>query len=211
MGNILGKRRGRHQHRPIAGHRGLRREDVHALGPGDAGQQLQGEQRDAARGHLGCQLGGAQRIARADHHLALAVEFQVGAAGLGAGPGGADLQHDIGGKGVAARRGDLGPLLDILLVGKVGRLAGSGLDQDLEARLDQGGNRRRDQCHAAFARMSLTGNCNNHGSPNPQDNLKAIKGLMLVNCTRGRKAPLVGRGMRSLVALRSLRRSASYR
>ena len=47
--------------------------------------------------------------------------------------------------------------------------------------------------------MTFTGNCNNHGLPNPQDNLKAIKGLMLVNAIAGGKAPLAGRAFDSLI------------
>ena len=80
--------------------------------------------------------------------------------------------------------GDLGPFVDVLLVGIAGRLARPRLDQDLQARLDQRGDRGRDQGNAAFARMTFTGNCNNHGLPNPQDNLKATKRLMLADCDR---------------------------
>ena len=79
-------------------------------------------------------LGRAQRIAHADDHLARAIEFQIGAAGLGIGPGGPDLEQDVGGEDLARERGDLGPFVDILLVGIAGRLARPGLDQHFHAR-----------------------------------------------------------------------------
>ena len=62
----------------------------------------------------------------ADDDLARAIAGQIGVAGLGIGPGGADLQQDVGGEDLVARGGDLGPFVDVLLVGIAGRLAGAG-------------------------------------------------------------------------------------
>ena len=99
----------------------------------------------------------------ADHHLAAAVVLEVGSAGLGIGPGGSDLEHNVGGKGVGPRGDDFGPLVDILLIGMAGRLAGAGLDDHIHPCLDQWGDGGRNQCHASFAGVSLTWNCDNHG------------------------------------------------
>ena len=124
---------------------------------------------------LSANWGEPKGIAHADHDLARAVQAEVGLAGLGIGPGGAHLEHDVGGENGFARGGNLGPFVDILLVGIAGRLAGPGLDQDFEPRLDQQGDRCRDQGHAAFARTSFAGNCNNHGLAEPLGNNRWIK------------------------------------
>ena len=105
----------------------------------------------------------AERIALADHHLAAAIKVEVGAAGLGIGPGGSDLEHDVGGEGFRPRGDDFGPLVDVLLIGMAGRLARPGLDDHLHPCLDQWGDGGRDQRHAPLAGVGLTWNCDNHG------------------------------------------------
>ncbi len=49
--------------------RGHRAEGVHALGAGDAGNQLHGEEQGPASGDLGGRLRGRKRLGKADQHL----------------------------------------------------------------------------------------------------------------------------------------------
>ena len=166
-GEHLRQRLGGQQHRPVAGHRGHRRKHVHALCPGDPRQQFQGEERHAASGQFGGRFRTAQRVALADHHLALAVKFQVLAAGLGVGAGGADLQENIARKYLGAGFGDFRPFVNILLIAVARRLAGPSFNQHLQPGLDQLGGRSRNQSDSPFAGVTFTRNCNNHGLPIP--------------------------------------------
>ena len=148
----------------IAGHRGHRREHVHALRPGDARHQLQGEERRARLGQRLDGLGLAERIAHGDDHLARPQTPLVVGGPLGIGPGGADLQQDVGGEDLVTGGGDFGPFFEVLFVGEPGRLAGSTLDDDLETRLHQNRHGGGYQGHASFPGIRFFSNCDNHGA-----------------------------------------------
>ena len=165
MGKILGSAVGPQQHGAIAGDRRLRREHVHRLGAGDARQQFQAEERGPGAGDLAVRLGLAQRIAQADHDLALAQPRQVVLAALGIAAAGADLEDYVGGENFVARGDDLGPFIGVKLIGKTGRNARSRPAHGLQGRpwlsaaMLAGMRATRD-----FARKSLLWNANDHGS-----------------------------------------------
>ena len=106
----------------------------------------------------------AQRIAHADDDLPLAEPVEVVLAGLGIGPGRADLEDHVGGEDLGAGGDDLGALFGVLLVGEAGRLARRAFDQDLQPGLLEGSDGGRDQRHAVLAGEALSGYCDNHGS-----------------------------------------------
>ena len=66
IGNILGRLVRGEQHGFVAGDRGHRRKHVHALGAGDARDQLHREERCTALGQLLHELRIAERVAHAD-------------------------------------------------------------------------------------------------------------------------------------------------
>ena len=129
---------------------------------GDAGEEFQGEDHRAAGGQCGRALGRTQRIAQSDDDLAPTVAGQIGRQALAGGPGGADLEEDIGGEGLVPAFDQLGALVGVELVGEARRLAGPALDQDREARFDQRRDARRDQGDAFLTGERLFSNCYDH-------------------------------------------------
>ena len=93
----------------------------------------------------------AQRVAQPDHHLTAAILLEVALAGLAVGPGGPDLQEDVGREDFGPRGDDLGPFVRILPIEVAGRHAGPGLDVYLHPGFDQRGHGGGDQGDAALA------------------------------------------------------------
>ena len=114
----------RHQGRAVARDRGLRGEDVHRLGAGDARHELQGEGRHAGVAQVGDALEVARRLHEAHDDLAGAQQVDLG------GQRGLDLDDHVGslpdaGRGVDDARAGL----RVLVVGEVAADARSGLDR----------------------------------------------------------------------------------
>jgi len=151
------ERRRAHQHRLVAGNRGLRTEDVHALCARDAWHPLQRQRADALRGQLLDQVTRRLRIEHADQRDAGGQQRHL------VGEGTLHLRDDVGtshgGGGAVGNRGTRG---DIGGVGVEGAGAGAGLDHDRRAGLHQLGDILRHQRNALFTVGALGQNGNTH-------------------------------------------------
>jgi hypothetical protein len=141
------------QHGLVAGHRGHRRQHVHALGAGDAGNQFQGEAGDALRGEVVGGLWGAERVSHPDDDLAGPEGLGVLAPADRVGSRRPDLQQAIGlGEDVRPRGAHRGPLRNVLIIGEAGGRARAGLDDHRDTGLLERGDARRDDGDAPLAR-----------------------------------------------------------
>jgi hypothetical protein len=146
------------QHGLVAGHRRHGGEHVHALRAGDAREHFQGKQDGAGLRQFTDLLALGERLAHADHELALLELLQVGLSLIGVGAVGADLNDDVGGREDLVALRDLRASLGIFVVGESGRETGPGLDDHTGSKPRQGGDGRRDQPHAGLTRERLLGN-----------------------------------------------------
>ena len=142
MGNILGSVLGGQQHGVIAGHRGHRRQHVHALRPGDPGHQFEGEQGYPAAAKGSTALGSPSGSHRAMTIWPERNRPASSAPASGLAPAARIRRRTSAAKTSSREAAIRAPFSTYWLSGKPGGDAGAGLDDHLEARLHQGRARR---------------------------------------------------------------------
>ncbi|MDQ7087573.1 MAG: hypothetical protein Q9Q13_06825 [Acidobacteriota bacterium] len=149
---------GRQQHRLVARHHRLGREDVHALGAGDAGEEFEAEERDAAAGEGLDPFGMRQRVGQADDDLTRVHQLQVLVTGRRIRTRRADLEDHLAvGEELRPVFDDGGAFFGVVLVRVAGRHAGAAFHADLDARLEQGRQHSGNESHALFSRAGFLG------------------------------------------------------
>ena len=152
-------------HRFVTGDCRLRREHVHALGPGDARHQLHREGQHAFVRQGLDRLGMRQRFGMAHNHLPGAHQLQIRPPRLRIRPQRANLAHDVSdGEDLSPGIDDSRPFGLILIVGESRLRPSALLDENLQLGFHQWRQSRRRQRYPPLACIRLLDYTDDHGT-----------------------------------------------
>ena len=165
---------GREQHGAIPGDGALRRQRVHRLGAGDAGDGLHGEGRDARGRERPRRVGVGEGVEEADQDRSAreALDFRL--------LGRADNGHDLAAPGVA----DRGSGLLERGVRDVRAIARAGLDHKVEPTGAEAAHHVRHERHARLAGGGLVRHADLHPAASPLVRVPVISEGRLMNGCR---------------------------